>query len=383
MKKLAIYWRVFFILAKTKIMTSKDISLGIVKAVAILVASCLALFFLYQIATVIVYCIIAIVISLLLNPLVTFLKTRLEFKYTIAVITSLLLAFLVISGFVLLFVPLLLAQGENLSLLDISSLEKNYHLLLENVTVFLDSYNINTKQLIQSSKLSSFATFEFIPNFLNSFLSTLGNFSMGFASVLFITFFLLKEKDVLYLKFKRLLPESQKEKVLNSMQDINRLLSRYFLGLLLQLTIIMLLYLIVFIIFGVENAIIIALLCAIFNIVPYVGPLIASVVAGLLIMTSGIGSGADFASETLPTAIYVLIGMSLVQVIDNNFSSPLIFSKSTNSHPLEIFLVILIAGILFGITGMIIAVPFYTSLKVIGKEFLPDNKFIKALTKNL
>ena len=364
-------------------MTSKELSIGIVRAVAILVASCLVLFFLYQIATVILYCIIAIVISLLLNPLVNFLKRRLKFKNTIATISSILIAFLVISGFVLLFVPLLLAQGENLSLLNVSSLEKNYHLLLENITVFLDSYNINTKQLIQSSKLSSFTTFEFIPNFLNSFLSTLGSFSMGFASVLFITFFLLKEKDVLYLKFKRLLPENQKEKILNSIQDINHLLSRYFLGLLLQLTIIMLLYLIIFIIFGVENAIIIALLCAIFNIVPYVGPLIASIVAGLLIMTSGIGSGADFATETLPTAIYVLIGMSLVQVIDNNFSSPLIFSKSTNSHPLEIFLVILIAGILFGISGMIIAVPFYTSLKVIGKEFLPDNKIIKALTKNL
>ena len=364
-------------------MTSKELSIGIVRAVAILVAACLVLFFLYQITTVILYCIIAIVISLLLNPLVNFLKQRFKFRNTLAVISSLLIAFLIISGFVLLFVPLLLAQGENLSLLDVSSLEKNYHLLLENITVFLDSYNINTKQLIQSSKLSSFATFEFIPNFLNSFLSTLGSFSMGFASVLFITFFLLKEKDVLYLKFKRLLPENQKEKVLNSIQDINHLLSRYFLGLLLQLTIIMLLYLIIFIIFGVENAIIIALLCAIFNIVPYVGPLIASIVAGLLIMTSGIGSGADFATETLPTAIYVLIGMSLVQVIDNNFSSPLIFSKSTNSHPLEIFLVILIAGILFGITGMIIAVPFYTSLKVIGKEFLPNNKIIKALTKNL
>ena len=364
-------------------MTSKELSIGIVRAVAILVASCLVLFFLYQITTVILYCIIAIVISLLLNPLVNFLKQRFKFRNTLAVISSLLIAFLIISGFVLLFVPLLLAQGENLSLLDVSSLEKNYHLLLENITVFLDSYNINTKQLIQSSKLSSFATFEFIPNFLNSFLSTLGSFSMGFASVLFITFFLLKEKDVLYLKFKRLLPENQKEKVLNSIQDINHLLSRYFLGLLLQLTIIMLLYLIIFIIFGVENAIIIALLCAIFNIVPYVGPLIASIVAGLLIMTSGIGSGADFATETLPTAIYVLIGMSLVQVIDNNFSSPLIFSKSTNSHPLEIFLVILIAGILSGITGMIIAVPFYTSLKVIGKEFLPNNKIIKALTKNL
>jgi predicted PurR-regulated permease PerM len=206
---------------------------------------------------------------------------------------------------------------------------------------------------------------------------------MGFASVLFISFFLLKERSAFATAFKNVLPIDQKEKVLNSIDKINEMLSKYFLGLLLQLFIILVLYFIVFLIFGVDNALIIALLCAVFNIVPYVGPIIATFVAGILIMISSIGTGADFASETLPTTIYVLIGMFVVQLIDNNISSPLIFSKSTNSHPLEIFLVILIAGILFGITGMIIAVPFYTSLKVIGKEFLPENKIIKALTKNL
>jgi predicted PurR-regulated permease PerM len=314
---------------------------------------------------------------------VLFLKRRLKFKNTFAVITALLLAFLLISGFILLFVPLLLAQGKNLSLVDVTALESNYHILLQNITLFLDTYNINTKQLLESSKLSSFATFEFIPNFINSLLNTLGSFSIGFASVLFITFFILKERDAIYVKFEKLLPENQKEKIVNSVKEINRLLSRYFLGLLLQLGIVMLLYLILFLIFGIENALIIALLCAVFNIVPYVGPIIASIVACLLVMTSGIGAGADFANETLPTTLYIFIGMTLVQVIDNNISSPLIFSKSTNSHPLEIFLVILISGLLFGITGMIIAVPFYTSLKVIGKEFFPDNTIIKAFTKNL
>jgi predicted PurR-regulated permease PerM len=294
-----------------------------------------------------------------------------------------LLAFLLISGFILLFVPLLLAQGKNLSLVDVTALESNYHILLQNISLFLDTHNINTKQLIESSKLSSFATFEFIPNFINSLLNTLGSFSIAFASVLFITFFILKERDAIYVKFEKLLPENQKEKIVNSVKEINRLLSRYFLGLLLQLGIVMLLYLILFLIFGIENALIIALLCAVFNIVPYVGPIIASIVACLLVMTSGIGAGADFANETLPTTLYIFIGMTLVQVIDNNISSPLIFSKSTNSHPLEIFLVILISGLLFGITGMIIAVPFYTSLKVIGKEFFPDNTIIKAFTKNL
>lgn len=364
-------------------MTSKEISYGIVKAVGILVATSIAIFFLYKISTVIIYCILALVISLLLNPLVLFLRRKLKFNNTLAVITSLLVALLLISGFILLFVPLLLDQGKNLSLVDITALEKNYHVLLQNITLFLDTYNIDSKQVLESSKLSSFSTFEFIPNFINSFLNTLGNFSVGFASVLFITFFILKERDVIYIKFEKLLPADQKDKIVNSVKKINHMLSRYFLGLVLQLVIIMILYLIVFLIFGIDNALIIALLCAVFNIVPYVGPLIATVVACLLVMTSGIGAGADFANETLPTTLFVFIGMSLVQVIDNNISSPLIFSKSTNSHPLEIFLVILMAGILFGITGMIIAVPFYTSLKVIGKEFFPENTIIKAFTKNL
>lgn len=364
-------------------MTSKEISYGIVKAVGILVATSIAIFFLYKISTVIIYCILAIVISLLLNPLVLFLRRKLKFNNTLAVITSLLVALLLISGFILLFVPLLLDQGKNLSLVDITALEKKYHVLLQNITLFLDTYNIDSKQVLESSKLSSFSTFEFIPNFINSFLNTLGNFSVGFASVLFITFFILKERDVIYIKFEKLLPADQKDKIVNSVKKINHMLSRYFLGLVLQLVIIMILYLIVFLIFGIDNALIIALLCAVFNIVPYVGPLIATVVACLLVMTSGIGAGADFANETLPTTLFVFIGMSLVQVIDNNISSPLIFSKSTNSHPLEIFLVILMAGILFGITGMIIAVPFYTSLKVMGKEFFPENTIIKAFTKNL
>jgi predicted PurR-regulated permease PerM len=81
--------------------------------------------------------------------------------------------------------------------------------------------------------------------------------------------------------------------------------------------------------------------------------------------------------------IYVLIGFWIVQVIDNNLSQPIIFSKSVSSHPLEIFLVILIAGFLFGILGMITAVPLYTILKVIGKEFFPENKIIHLLTKDI
>ena len=59
------------------------------------------------------------------------------------------------------------------------------------------------------------------------------------------------------------------------------------------------------------------------------------------------------------------------------------FSTSVKSHPLEIFIIILVGGLLFGPLGMIIAVPLYTALKVIFKEFYVHNKIVKALTKNI
>ena len=72
--------------------------------------------------------------------------------------------------------------------------------------------------------------------------------------------------------------------------------------------------------------------------------------------------GLDFQSEIVPKTSYVFIGYVIAQLIDNFVSQPLIFSKSVKSHPLEIFLIIIIGGILFGITGMILAVPTYTAL---------------------
>jgi predicted PurR-regulated permease PerM len=98
-------------------------------------------------------------------------------------------------------------------------------------------------------------------------------------------------------------------------------------------------------------------------------------------MTSNIGQ--DFQTEILPTTLYVMIGYLIAQLIDNFGSQPLIFSKTTKSHPLEIFLIIIIGGLLFGIMGMITAVPLYTALKVILKEFLADNKIVKSLTKDI
>ena len=134
-------------------------------------------------------------------------------------------------------------------------------------------------------------------------------------------------------------------------------------------------------IFGVHNALVIAFLCALLNLVPYLGPIAGGILMILLTMTSFLGQ--DFSSVILPKTIYITIGFMVGQLIDNFFTQPLIFSKSVRSHPLEIFLVIIIFGLIGGPIGMIIAIPTYTALKVILKEFLANNKIVVALTKNL
>jgi predicted PurR-regulated permease PerM len=98
-------------------------------------------------------------------------------------------------------------------------------------------------------------------------------------------------------------------------------------------------------------------------------------------MTSNLD--AEFSSVILPKTIYVIIGFSIGQLIDNFFSQPMIFSKSVKSHPLEIFIVILAGGSLMGPVGMIIAIPLYTSIKVMLKGFLSENKIVKSLTQDL
>lgn len=361
--------------------TSKILANGILRSIGILALIGLLLYFIYLIQTVIIYLIIAVIFSMIANPIVEFLRKKLKFSNTLAVATTMGLFLLLIIGLIMLFVPLITSQSTNLSLLDTKSIEARCVELYNKLDIYLSKHNIDIAKIGKESDITSKLNFNFLTDFFNSIIGTISSLGIGLVTVFFISFFFLKDKVQFIIGMKKILPDEHEDQILNSVEKTRLLLTRYFIGLLIQLTIITILYLIVLLIFGVENAIVIAFLCGLLNIIPYIGPFIASILAGILTMLSNIGS--DFQTVVLPSTLYVIIGFFIVQLIDNNVSSPIIFSKSVNSHPLEIFLVILIIGILFGITGMIIAVPLYTILKVIGKEFFPENKIIKILTKNI
>lgn len=362
-------------------MNSKIIANGILRALGIIVGITLILLFLYKIQTVIIYLVIAGVLSLIGRPIMILLKQKLKFNETLAVIITMLFFLVIVTGIVSMFIPLVIEQGENLSLLDVDALQTS----IEDIYIqFIEHFGLNEQDVetsINDSKLMSKLNFGFIPDFLNTFITGLGSFSIGLFSVLFILFFFLKDSKLFSSSLLTLFPKSENTRLKTTLSKIRELLSRYFGGLVLQILILFTIYSITLFIFGIENAIVIATLCALLNIIPFVGPLISAFLILLLSVSSNLGE--DFSSVILPKATYVMIGFIIAQLVDNFFSQPFIFSKSVKSHPLEIFLVIIVFGLLFGITGLIIAIPLYTTLKVIAKEFFSEYRIVKKLTRDL
>ncbi|GAB4297697.1 MAG: hypothetical protein Kow0068_21870 [Marinilabiliales bacterium] len=178
-------------------------------------------------------------------------------------------------------------------------------------------------------------------------------------------------------------PVKWEREIKHALQSIKRLLMRYFIGIIIDVSIVITLITIGLSIVGLklEQALIIALFAGIVNVIPYVGP-IMGVSFGLLmgILTN---LQMDFYTEMMPTLIYMLIVFVSVQILDATLFQPTIYSSSVKAHPLEIFLLIMISGSIAGITGMILAIPSYTVIRVMAKEFFNQIKVVNKLTKKI
>ncbi|SEK28516.1 Predicted PurR-regulated permease PerM [Aquimarina amphilecti] len=362
-------------------MNSKTIAYGILRALGIVVGVVILLWFLYKIQSILLYITFAAVISLMGRPLVLFLKKRLKFNNSLAVIFTLFITIGLFLSLFLLFVPIVTEQGQLIGEIDINEVGDDLDQLNQEISDYFNVKKLNFVELIKQTDLMEFFDLKAIPEAINTFLSGFGALLIGLFSVLFISFFLLKDSKLLEKSLMVFAKSEDETRFMRAFNKIKDLLSRYFVGLLLQILILFILYTILLLIFGVHNAIAVALIAAIFNLIPYVGPLFGGALVLILATTSNLG--LDFQSIILPKLTYILIGYIAIQLIDNFLNQPLIFGNSVKSHPLEIFLAILIFGALFGIGGLIVAVPFYTAIKVIAKEFLSEYKIVKQLTKEL
>lgn len=339
------------------------------------------MYFLYTIQSVLVYIAVAAVISLIGRPVVIFLRTTLHIPNQVAVIMVLLLVLSVFVGIILVFVPIVIEQTYHLGQIDVEAFKSDINELNNQVNTYLGVEEINILESLRQSEFMRSLDMNMIPRFLNSVFGILGATLIAIFSIIFISFFLLKDSKLMLNSILVFANKGEEDKFQRVFNKIKILLSRYFVGLTLQITVLFILYILLLSIFEINNPVAIAFICAILNLVPYLGPIVAGIIMALFVISSNLG--ADFQTFILPRVVYVMLGYAIAQLIDNFISQPLIFGASVRSHPLEIFLIILIAGLLFGIVGMVVAIPFYTALKVIAKESLSEYKIVKRLTRDL
>lgn len=362
-------------------MKAKVLSFAILRTIGVLAGVIFLIWFFFKIQAVLLYIGIAAVISLIGRPVVRFLNKHLKFSNTIASMVTLILVIVSVSVLLKIFVPIIIEQSKNISNIDFNLVKKDLNELNMQASDYLGLEQIDLIETIKQTTFVRNFSLELIPSFVDIFFTKLGPFIIGLFATLFISFFLLKDEDLFAKTVVVFANPGREERFERTLNKIKELLSRYFLGLLFQIFILTLFYSVLLLFFDIHNAVAIALICAFLNLVPYLGPIIGGAVMMLVVVSNNLG--ADFSSELLPLLLYVFIGYCIAQLFDNLISQPVIFGKSVRSHPLEIFIVILISGYLFGVSGMILAVPTYTAMKVVAKEFLSEYKIVKRLTKNL
>lgn len=358
---------------------NKKTVIGLIAAIAVLA------FVFHYLSNLLIYTIVAFVISMLGRPLVQWLNRRFKVPFALGGVIALavILTFFVGVGWLVL--PMFIQQGQSLVAMDYSQLTSDTYVGFQQFAAWLAARGIHIsdtdmqgyvitgiQQLIHRISLR-----DIIAN-LAGWLASVG---VGAFCVVFIAFFFLKDEKL----FKKILflfiPDrytSRAERVLHASEE---LLTRYFVGLSIEVVCMMLFLSLGLWALGIDHAALYGCIGGVLNVIPYLGPVIGAVLATVFALINHLEVG--FTIDLLWIAVKVLSVFVGANLIDNFVLQPLIYANSVKSHPLEIFFVILIAGTLTGPGGMIVAIPLYTVLRVIGREFFKGNKFVDSLTRRM
>lgn len=364
---------------------------GSTRVILLSIGFLFVIFLLWYFSAIVTYILISVVLSFMGKPLVRRLikikYKKFAFKKGIAALATLIVMWVVFISFFSFIIPLLVNELDTFSQIDFTQVLDSVGDPLIKVA---RSINPNSAELenqsffdIVSQKVGDKIDFSQLSDLVTIVASALGELLIACGSVSFITFFFLKEENMFREIIILLVPTDLELKVGHILDSISRLLRRYFIGLLLEVFMVMLLVTVGLTIVGIgfNHAVVIGLICGLLNVIPYLGPWMGAAI-GIFIGAS-LNIDADFMSHTLPLLGFMALVFASVQVLDNILFQPLIYSSSVKAHPLEIFVVILAAGSMAGILGMILAIPVYTILRVIAKEFFDNMKIVKKLTENL
>jgi predicted PurR-regulated permease PerM len=368
-------------------MFNKDLNRNIVLAVSIIFGVTL----LYYFREIVTYVLIAWVISMLGQPLMKALrKVHISKRHFLppSVSAGLVLLFFLflLTGLVSIFVPLVVEQANNLSGLDVNAFMTGLQEPLAELTKLGHRFGfIAPKENVMQAAQHTFTNFISpmqISNLLSSILLTASGAMIGTISVLFISFFFLRERNVMLTDFlANIVAEDQEASVREAVRDTTTMLSRYFSGLLMQMLFVAFSLTFVLWILGIQNALLIGIFAALINIVPYLGPMMGCAFAVFITISSNLGM--DFYNQVVPMIVKVVVVFGFMQFINDWIIQPLIFSNRVAAHPLEIFLVTLVGAKLGGIGGMILAIPIYTVVRIVAREFFNQYRIVQKITSSL
>ncbi len=363
------------------------------KYIIITAVTAIVVFLGWYFRTILLYIAVAIVISLIGKPVVKFL-TGLRIKkfhiprWLASALTLTLIICVCLSLFLLL-APMIGQFVHLINNLSLSSLGTQVSEPLQKINEFIIKSipSVQPDFRIEIFLLDYFKDFVNIGTFSNlivSLASFITEFGIAVFSIVFIAFFLLMENGLITDVLTSIVPDRLEDNVRRATKSINSLLSRYFVGISLESLFVATLNSIGLIFIAKMDpqlAIVVGFASGILNIIPYLGPFIGDLLAVIMALIFHLNTGVE-----MPLLIYLLIVLAIfivTQFIDNYVFQPLIYSNSVKAHPLEIFLIILIAGQIGGVFGILIAVPFYTVLRVIASEFLSNSKFVQRITRNI
>ncbi len=341
---------------------------------------------------IVAYILIAAVLSMMGRPVVNLLTKirikKLHMPRWLASLLTIALFIAIITSFLRLIIPLVGNQISEFSKLNTHKISENLEDPYQKIDNFVHDTGIasfkdfSSREFI-SQKIINLVHFDKLSDVINTIGSAVGSLIMGVFSVFFISFFFMKDSNLFDKMVLMLVPDEYEERVKNTLEKIKNLISRYFIGLLFQIIGVCTLVTIGLSIIGIEFqlAILVGIIAGFMNLIPYIGPWIGATIGTTLVIAGNIEM--DFYSELLPMLPYVILTFVATQMTDVFVFQPTIFSNSVRAHPLEIFVVILVGASLAGIVGMLLAIPTYTVIRVIAKEFFSQSKFIRSLTKNM
>ncbi len=335
---------------------------------------------------IVLYIAIASVIFLICYPVnrkITLLKfgNKTIPKWLSALITLMLLCVVLFTLFMVI-VPPLIVQANTLSSLSLKDVSHNLIMQFPSLGTFLGSLGneADMKEVI-GQQVESFLNISNFSKILGNMLNYAGSIAGGIYCVLFISFFFLKDENLVRSGILLLSPSRYEKDIKEILHTTKEMLGKYFSGLFLDMLLVGLAVGFLMWFLGIKNALLIGFLAGLFNAVPYIGPIITMLVAVFLGVSDCLTEAAyDQISITITK---IAIGLVCINLADGMLLQPVIYSNSVRAHPLEIFLVILMGSTLAGIGGMIVAIPTYTIFRIVARQFFSRFKFIDKITEGI